>query len=283
MATRATDSLAALEHSAERREDILRHLHSLQEELEGQSWLASTGEMAGPLTHEFNNFLNVVLLHVALMEAEVPEKIRSELAELRRQAASVAAVVKQFQQLRRRPQPSQESVPLNQIVGDAVRALAASPSESSQPVAIKLPPNSRIEAAGVERPAVVPLTMILTSEAPLVCGAAGDLKRLCTFLLTNAAVAAATIGGSVTLQTESSENKVFLRVEDGGPSVPSDLLPQLFEPSTVGRAGTSSLELAACESIVRRLQGKIRCANRPEGGLVVTVELPRVQTVAGGG
>ena len=82
-----------------------RRLQALLKDWEGQSWLANTGEMAGPLAHEFNNFLNVVLLHAALMEPELPEQLRSEWMELRRQAATMTALVKQFQQYRRRRQP----------------------------------------------------------------------------------------------------------------------------------------------------------------------------------
>jgi signal transduction histidine kinase len=255
-----------------------RRLQALQKELEGQSWLASTGEMAGPLAHEFNNFLNVVLLHIALMEAGIPEKLRSELTELRRQAASMTSTVKQFQQVRRRQQFVQEPIQINALVSDTVRAPAGSLSEPNQQLVIKLPPSSRIETAGQGRPAAVPLKLVLAPNLPTVLGSAADLKRLCTFLLTNAAVAAGPFGGSVTIRTESSDSSVYLRVEDEGPAVPPELLPQLFEPSTGVRAGTNSLELAACQTLVRRLQGKIRCENRAEGGVAVIVELPIAQT-----
>ena len=53
----AEDAATRLETEAEE-----RHLQRLQRELEAQSWLATTGELAGPLVHEFNNFLNIVLL-----------------------------------------------------------------------------------------------------------------------------------------------------------------------------------------------------------------------------
>jgi len=259
-----------------------RRLQVLQKELEGQSWLANTGEMAGPLAHEFNNFLNIVLLHVALMEAQTPEKLRSELTELRRQAATVTSAVKQIQQYRRRRQSVQGLVEINELVSDTVRALTAAPSEPNEQLLIKLPPSSRIETAGLGRPVAVPLKVVLVANLPRVLGSAADLKRLCVFLLTNAAVAAGSIGGSVAIRTESSNGNVLLRVEDDGPSVPSELLPHFFEPSTVGRGGTNSLELAACETLVRRLQGKIRVESRGERGVVVIVELPIARTGSGG-
>jgi signal transduction histidine kinase len=251
-------------------------LDALQRELEGQSGLASTGELASPLTHEFNNFLNIVLLHVALLETEIPEKLRSELIELRRQGATMTRLVKQFQQHRRRLQLVPIPVDVNRVVQEAVGALASRQGNSDHDFIIKLPPSSRIEITGLSRPASVPLTLALAANLPLVLGSPADVKRLCTFLLTNATAAAGSVGGSVSLQTRYTDSRVFLRVEDAGPPISPELLHQVFEPASAGRPDTNTLELAACETLVRRLQGRIRCENRPEGGVAVTVELPRI-------
>src|SRR5262249_17329357 len=119
------EKLAARLTSRAREDDV----RELQGELEEQSWLANTGELSGPLTHEFNNFLNIVLLHVALLEAEIPEKRRPELIELRRQGGNMTSLVKQFQQYRRRLQPVQNQIDVNRIVLDTVQGLAGAPPE----------------------------------------------------------------------------------------------------------------------------------------------------------
>lgn len=251
-------------------------LETLQRELAGQAALASTGELASPLTHEFNNFLNIVLLHVALLETEVPEKLRPELIELRRQGATMTRLVKQFQQHRRRLHSVLIPADLNRLVHEAVGIIADRPGSPGQALEIRLPPSSQIEFTGLGRPSSVPLTLELAADLPLVHGSPADLKRLCTFLLTNAAAAAGSAGGSVALGTHYNDSHVFLRVEDTGPPISPDALHQVFEPATAGRPETNSLELAACESLARRLQGRIRCENRLEGGVAVIVELPRI-------
>jgi signal transduction histidine kinase len=255
-----------------------RRLVALQRELEGQSGLASTGELASPLTHEFNNFLNIVLLHVALLETEVPEKLRPELIELRRQGATMTRLVKQFQQHRRRLHLVPIPVDINRLVQEVVGPLASPQGNPGQGFVIKLPPSSRIEITGLSRPASVPLNLALAVNLPLVLGSPADVKRLCTFLLTNAAVAAGSVGGCVSIRTNYMDSHVFLRVEDTGPPLSPDVLHQVFEPASAGRPETNTLELAACETLVRRLQGRIRCENRPEGGVAVTVELPRMSS-----
>jgi signal transduction histidine kinase len=255
---------------------------ALEKELAGQSGLASTGELAGPLAHEFNNFLNIVLLHVALLEADIPEKLRADLTELHRQGTSMTSLVKQFQQYRRRQQPPPQSVDVNGVVQETARALAIAPTDANQGLVIKLPLPNKIESSGLGQPDQAPLDLVLAPRLPAVLGSSADLRRLCSFLLTNAAAAAAPVGGKVMIQTEFQDNKVLLRIEDAGPSHSPESLSQIFEPGAAGRTGTNRLELAACETLVRRLQGKIRCANRPGGGLILIVELPPAPQPASG-
>ena len=75
------------------------------------------------------------------------------------------------------------------------------------------------------------------------------------------------------VRTERSAERVFLSIDDSGPSMPPELLAEFFELHVTGRRGTNNLELAACKTLVRRLQGKIQAANRAEGGLTIRVEL----------
>jgi C4-dicarboxylate-specific signal transduction histidine kinase len=92
--------------------------------------------------------------------------------------------------------------------------------------------------------------------------------------MANAAAAVASPPGLVTVRTALTEGKVVLRVEDSGPAVDPDLLPQLFEPLVAAREGPNPLELAACKTLTqRRLQGSIHAENRAEGGVALVVAL----------
>ncbi len=69
-------------------------------------------------------------------------------------------------------------------------------------------------------------------------------------------------------------------IEDEGPGVPEDDRERVFEPfvrlegSRSQETGGIGLGLAIARSIVRAHGGDIRLANRPTGGLVVSVLLP---------
>src|SRR5205085_2511236 len=86
--------------------------------------LADLGELAGPLAHEFNNLLNNLVLHLAVLESDLPPQAAAELSEIRRQTVRVTRLVQQFQQLRRRRTDGGRPVDLGRLVQSAAAALA---------------------------------------------------------------------------------------------------------------------------------------------------------------
>ncbi len=211
----------------------------------GDARMADFGEAAAMLGHEFNNFLNALLLHIAVMELKLPAEMHPGLKEVRRQALDAAALIHLFQNYRRRGQAPQETTDLNRAVRAGASELAGA--------AI------RLDLADGE----------LSLAAPQ-----GDLKRLCRLLLRNAAGAAATTGGGAVARTSQSGGRIVLRIEDEGPALSPEEAAHLFEPSAPSRDGTNSLEMAACRTIARRMQGGVRGEPRPEGGAAVVVEWP---------
>ena len=75
-----------------------------------------------------------------------------------------------------------------------------------------------------------------------------------------------------------------VRVTDCGPGVPEDSLDKLFRPfyrldDARGRqTGGVGLGLAITERSVRLHDGSVRAANRAEGGLIIEIRLPLVET-----
>jgi signal transduction histidine kinase len=212
--------------------------------------MADLGELAGPLAHEFNNVLNNLVLQVAVLEHAAPADVVAGLKEIRRQGLQVGRLVQQFQQSRRRPGATWESADLNRSVASATEAAGREPAPSG----------------------ATPHEVIYEPDAdlPRVAGRSGDVVRLCRFLVRNARRS----GSAVRVGTESRTGVVVLRVAESGNVVPAETLAKLFDPSGSGRPGVNGLEMAACQSIVRRLGGRIRAEALPGGGLEVIAELP---------
>ena len=87
-------------------------------------------------------------------------------------------------------------------------------------------------------------------------------------------------GSCIDVLVRTSGSNVSITVEDNGPGVPEDVLPHLFEPfyrsdQARGRDGGPGLGLTATASIVALHGGTVRANRGSEGGLRVTVSIPR--------
>src|SRR4051812_42186097 len=79
-------------------------------------YAALVGELARPMVHEFNNFLNTVLLQVALLEATAPPELRADIALLAKESKNVAKIIQAWHRLNRPHQAKAELLDINEVV-----------------------------------------------------------------------------------------------------------------------------------------------------------------------
>jgi len=81
----------------------------------------------------------------------------------------------------------------------------------------------------------------------------------------------------IRIAARASADTVFIGIMDNGPGMAADQIGQIFDPffttKPVGKG--LGLGLSISYGIVQDFGGRIRAANRPEGGAELTVELPR--------
>jgi PAS domain S-box-containing protein len=126
-----------------------------------------------------------------------------------------------------------------------------------------------------------------SSGAPLVTGDSRRLQQVVWNLLSNAVKFAAERGRVAVSIAETA--CVELTVEDDGPGIAPEFLPHVFEQfrqadgSVTREHGGLGLGLAIAHHIVQLHHGTIAVSNRPEGGAVFVVRLPRAGMAAVGG
>lgn len=122
---------------------------------------------------------------------------------------------------------------------------------------------------------------IFDADPPLPCATlrtqASALRRCISNLVDNAV----RYGGSAEIRYKDSTDHVCIEIRDHGPGIPDDerdkvLIPfYRMEGSRDRHGGGVGLGLSIANSIVQRLQGQLHLSNAAQGGLVVTVTLPR--------
>ena len=98
------------------------------------------------------------------------------------------------------------------------------------------------------------------------------LKRCIGNLLDNALK----YGERARLSLEDGPEAVVLHVDDDGPGVPEQRLEQIFEPRCLREGRGYGLGLGIARNIAHTHGGEVSLQNRREGGLRVSLRLPRL-------
>ncbi|WP_397542091.1 ATP-binding protein [Roseovarius salis] len=121
---------------------------------------------------------------------------------------------------------------------------------------------------------------------PLALGDADQLQQVFLNLIKNAAEAAGTGGGTITLRSYYEQSlrvrrddgggmslPMQIEVEDDGPGLPPDIAGEVFEPFVSGRENGTGLGLALAAKIISDHDGWISLSSVP-GRTVVRISLP---------
>ena len=127
------------------------------------------------------------------------------------------------------------------------------------------------------------VSVTVTGRAPDVLGSRDRLQQVVGNLVDNA-TRHTPAGRSVTVHLSEEAGNAVMRVADEGPGIPARDLANLFERfyraqySRDRASGGAGLGLSIVRAIVTSHHGTIEAANRPEGGAVFTVRLPKLDT-----
>lgn len=263
---RAARLEAARRHQAE--------VHELERQLFHSERLASLGRLAAGLAHEINNPLEGMANYLSLLEDELragdpgsredgtggdpgkrKERAGRHLARLRQGLDRAAEAVRQvltFADPARTPKERLDLVPVLVDTLEFVRS-----HSDFRPLRLRVD----------------------TPDTPLpVEGHRVTLGQLFLNLLLNARQVQPD-GGEVEISAGSEGERVWVRIADRGPGLPSELGRRIFEPF-VSTRDSSGLGLAVCHGIAEDHGGLLSGRNREGGGAVFEVTLPRAEAPA---
>ena len=250
------EALAALERKNQM-------LDAARQNLADQDRLASVGLMSASIAHELNTPLAVLHGSVEKLRETVKDAAAQErLARMQRVTERLRKISGNLLDFSRPPRYVMAPVDVRGMVEEAWGLVSIDE-----------------KAAAIRFENGVP-------AGELVTGDTDRLVQVFVNLLRNA-LGAVRLGGSIRVHsrrlTAESQAWEVIDVDDDGPGIPDEVLPQIFEAFVTSRldARGTGLGLTVAAGIVQQHAGAIEASNRPAGGARLEVRLPAVaQTVA---
>ncbi len=240
-----------LDHQAVVRRDITQDVF-LERRLQKSERLAAIGELSMFISHEIRNPLFAIAGFAnSLLRAK-------DLGETSREKASIILA---------------ESRRLDDILKDIINFSRPVDAKSGEAdlgeVARRTTALMRraLEAKGIT------VTLDLPAELPMARGDPETLTQCLINCLKNA-MEAMPEGGAVTVSTRLDDGRVCLSVRDDGPGIPSEVLPNVFNPFFTTRDRRAGLGLAMTKKILEDLGGSVELVSKPGKGTTVTLRLP---------
>ena len=217
--------------------------------------LAAVGQMAAGIGHEINNPLMNIMSLASLIEDAIPEndtQSKEDVMALKNEGKRCARIVQGILNFARETEPRSEEFDMAGLLDSTLAVF-----------------NHRLETSNIR--------LDKNIEHPLVMvGDAAQLQQVLINVLINAIHESdmnSVIGVSAHLD---SQDKIHIEITDQGDGISQDDLARVFSPFfTTKPEGTGTgLGLSVSYGIINKHGGTITLENRPEGGLLVCIELP---------
>ncbi len=247
----------------ESRNDTMTRLRRQREELETaraklleQDRLASLGMLSASVAHELNTPLAVLQGYI--------EKF-SEEKHTPQQEERIRRMLKMTQRLRR--------------ISESLVGFSRVRQESMEPVQVAALVDEAWQIASIEEKAARVHFSNLCDGEHYVLGNPDRLLQVFLNLVRNAMQAAPEKGGEIMVSSSlvkgEGKEQVRILVEDNGPGIPPEVLPDIFDAFVSTRLDSkgTGLGLTVSEGIVHQHGGAITASNRGTGGASLEVRL----------
>jgi signal transduction histidine kinase len=244
-----------------REEDLEEALRKL----EAQDRLVSLGLLSASVAHELNTPLTVLQGSIEKLTETTDDTATLErLARMLRVTQRIRRISETLVDFSRVRKQHMEPVPLRHLIDEAWTLVAIDKKAAASRFA------NRVSAEDV------------------IYGNSDRLVQVFVNLLRNALYAIPASGEIAVHSKRMNRNAqpwISVAVEDNGPGIPPDVLPDIFEAfvSTRLDAKGTGLGLTVAEGIVHQHGGTIAASNRAEGGACLEVTLPASASRRNGG
>jgi len=231
----------------------------MQEQLMVTDRLASIGELAAGVAHEMNNPLTGVIgFSQLLLEKEIPDDIKEDIAIINHEAQRTAEVVRNLLTFARKHVNIKQPVNINSVIANVLRLRAYEQKVSNIKAITRLSPDLPEVMANSFQLQQVFLNIVLNAEH-FMTESHGK--------------------GNLTITTEPVGGNVKISFSDDGPGIKKKDLRRIFDPffttKDVGKG--TGLGLSICHGVITEHGGKLYVESEYGKGATFIIELPGIK------
>lgn len=226
----------------------------LQDQLRHADRLATIGQLAAGVAHEFNEPLGNILGFAQLIQKNknMPVEIKDDIGKIVTASIHAREVVRKLMLFARQLPPERSRVNLNNVIEEGLYFLDA-----------------RCSKAGIE------LVRSLTPGLPDILADQSQMYQVLVNLVVNA-IQAMPDGGTIKIITKRHGKSVILKVSDNGTGMSDEVRKQLFIPffTTKEVNEGTGLGLPVVHGIVTSHGGTIKVHSKPGEGSSFEISFP---------
>lgn len=244
-----------------------------EEQLRQSTKIEAIGRLAGGIAHDFNNFLAVIMLHVDMLNLQLPPEspLRFRISEIKSVTNNAAEMVRQLLAFGRKTTLQPHPVVLNQVVREFVKILRPIVGED---IEIQLKFDAELGVCFVDPNQIIQVLMNLAVNARDAMPHGGILKI-------------ETRNTKIDKNTPRHKAQprgtyIELCVTDNGVGMESTIQERIFEPffTTKESGKGTGLGLATVYGIVKQSNGFIWVESEIGKGTQFRVQFPRIDQPA---
>jgi two-component system sensor kinase FixL len=249
-------------HDLRQRYEHEERLNQLQANMVHMARVSTMDEMGAALAHELNQPLTALMLYLQTVERacerpesghQMPENVLAVLHKAVREAERAGNIIQRMRQFVEKRDPQRRLVDINPLIADALELTKFA-----------------------TRPGVTSIKCNLEADLPQVVVDPVQIQQILVNLARNALEA---VKGwpepEVVITTRRAARGVAIEVEDNGPGIRENALPDLFKTFTSSKTGGLGLGLAISRTIAQSHGGTLEVDPGGRGrGAQFTLTLP---------
>ncbi len=219
--------------------------------------ITNIGEMASGMAHEINQPLSAIASYneaaLTLLEDEEPDLalLQRALQGSVQQAQRAGHIIRGLRNLATRQRTDLSSLDINQVIR-----------------------NTLLLASGELASKHIHLSTHLEPALPHVLADSIQLEQVLFNLVRNAIEAMPATQGQLSIRSHVLNERICVQVQDNGPGIPAEDLPNIFTPFFSLKHHGIGLGLTISQSLIESFDGNIYASNHPDGGALFCFELP---------